>query len=354
MKRLTSLLLAALLLLPSLCGCSPQSRLDDLFSRYNFSGVARAVKDGEVVCEKAAGTANYSDKENITLDSLFCVGSVSKQFAAASVLILRDRGLLQVDDLLGEYYPDCVYGGEVTLKNMLTQRSGIAEFYEVEDENGSYNELPVGELRGALTNENTAGENRETLTDWLLAQPLGFEPGSRYEYTNSNYFLLTGVVELVSKMSYEDFVKNNILKPLGMENTGFIDEMLSSDRLAQSPANPKTVYVGITRGLGDLISNAADMELWADNYFDYKILSKESIDEMTANYCAADEGVTYGYGVKTDSRGGIFHTGFFTSYCAVLYVNPKTRGSFFAVTNDKTTVHENIKTMFWEVIRDTM
>ena len=199
---------------------------------------------------------------------------------------------------------------------------------------GNLHEIPREELKDKLTNSNTAQQNRDTLEKWLIQQPLDFEPDSMYSYCNSNFFLLARIVEKVSKTPFEQFVKERIFTPLGMTHSGFIDEMLGSEDLAENPnPNPQTVYVGITMGLGDMISNAADMNLWLTSFFDNKLLSPESYAAMTTNYSTPEDGGTYGFGVQP-ANGGFFHWGYFTSYCAYDYTEPGSKYTFFAVSND--------------------
>ena len=311
--------------------------LDFYVQAYHFSGVVEISKGDEPVFWRAANAESTYPKPEITIDSLLCVGSVSKQFCATAILQLQEQGKLSTGDPLGKFFPECPYGDRVTLHQMLSMRSGIAEFYDTEYENGCFNEMPVGELSGVVTNDGTVEGNRDTLQKWLFAQPLGFEPGSAFAYTNSNYFLLARITELVSGEKYEDYVRAHILRPLGMDSTGFIDEMLDDPRLAKSPHNPKTVYVGVTMGLGDMISCAADMDKWLRSFAEHTVLTEDSLAEMTANYCTeADGGASYGYGVEPDAAGGLRHTGFFTSYFACSYTVPATGYRFFAVTNDQT------------------
>lgn len=360
MKKATAVLLSAVLVL-LLCACGQakkaqpsQPDIDATLSRYKFSGVVSASQNGVVKFRRASGLADTQTKELIEPDSLFCIGSVSKQFCAAAVLLLQERGKLSVDDTLGKYYPECPYGDSITLKQMLSMRSGIAEFYETYRADGCFNEIPTGELQRTVTNENSAEENREKLQAWLFAQPLVFTPGSIYDYTNSNYFLLARLVEKLSGKAYESFIKENIFEPLGMSSSGFIDTMLGDERLAKSPHKAKTVYVGITMGLGDIISNAADIDRWLTSFEGNSLLSKESIAQMTSDYCTPDDGTSYGFGVVPESGGGFSHSGYFTSYCAFVYTNPKNRYSFFAVTNDELNMGGDIFAMCNKLIRETM
>ncbi len=203
-----------------------QRMLQNTVNKYHFEGVACVVRNGELAAFSATGTADSQTGAPTNTKSRFCVGSLSKQFTAAAVMLLQERGALRTDDLLSQYFPECPYGNKVTLRQMLKMRSGIAEFYEESDDGYNINELPVGSLKNTLTNNGTTQQNRELLQSWLFAQPLKFTPGSKCVYCNSNYFLLARLVEKVSGMPYETFVTQNILQPLGMTETCFIDEGL--------------------------------------------------------------------------------------------------------------------------------
>ena len=369
MKRFLSFALA-LTVIAVVCGCGKAkeknvisttshvsetketNEFDKLLSEYSFCGVVLVTQNGKALYRQASNQVKDRD-DAISLDSLFCIGSVSKQFAAAAVLQLQDKGLLSTGDKLSKYYPDCPYGDEVTLRQMLSMRSGIAEFYEIEESDGCANEMPKGSMRGVVTNDNTIEENRKKLTEWLFEQPLDYTPGSMYSYTNSNYFLLAQIVEKVSGQRYEDYLKSHIFEPLGMKSTGFIDEMSDDPRLVKSPYKAKTVYVGITMGLGDMISCADDIDRWLSSFSGNKILSAAAFKEMTTNYSAEDGGA-YGYGVAPHENGALSHSGFFTSYSAFVYVVPEKNYRFFAVTNDETSMSGDITELSAKLIMNTL
>ena len=363
MKKLLSLLLI-LSLAGALCACGGKTttsssvsataarvtqpdRLAQIVARHRFEGVVTVMRGGTKLGESATGIADPQTGRQTTIDSLFCVGSLSKQFCAAAVLLLQERGMLSVDDTLGAYFPDCPYGDRVTLRQMLNMCSGIAEFYETVPDGHNINELPIGTLRDTVTNDGTKEDNRDLLQQWLFEQPLGFEPGSAVVYTNSNYFLLARMVEQVSGTPYEDFLRENIFRPLGMTSTGFIDDMLDDPRLAKNAREAQTVYVGITMGLGDLVTDAADMERWLGSFFDNRLLSSESVAMMT------DPGAGgYGFGVVPAGSGSWYHTGIFTSYSAFDYVDPQKKAFAFAVTNNQSTMPYGVADMCYELLAE--
>ncbi len=322
-----------------------QRMLQNTVNKYHFEGVACIIQNGELTAFSATGTADPQTGAPANTKSRFCVGSLSKQITAAAVMLLQERGALRTDDLLSQYFPECPYGSKVTLRQMLKMRSGIAEFYEESDDGYNINELPVGSLKNTLTNNGTTQQNRELLQSWLFAQPLTFTPGSKCVYCNSNYFLLARLVEKVSGMSYETFVTQNILQPLGMTETCFIDEGLGDPRVAKNAHTAKTVYVGITMGLGDIITTVSDMQRWMTSFFGTSLLSSGSIRAMTYS----DSYSGYGYGVVPFGDGAWCHYGIFTSYAAFDYVSPKDRYAVFVVTNNRSTLAGEVNSMCFEL-----
>ena len=369
MKRILSLILTAVMLI-SFASCSsadssetqpdtalttaetaatkPQSKLLDNYK--TFSGVVLMTKNGKTVFEKAEGVQNTDTGKPIKIDTLFCVGSVAKQFTAAAVLTLQQDGKLSVEDKLSKYYPDYEYGDDLSLWHLLSMRSGIREFYDIEYIDGAFTELPAGELRETVTNDNSVRENREALEEWLLEQPLEFEPDTEFEYSNSNYFLLARIVEKVSGKNYYDYLREKIINPLGMKHTFFIDEVdfEKVPNLAAPTVNPETVYVGVTMGLGDMISNAYDIDKWLTSFRTNKILTKESLQLMTTDYTDDDED-HYGFGVRIIG-GGLFHTGAITTYETMAYTDIKNGINVFAVTNDDPDETYSVVDMVWELL----
>lgn len=358
MKKIIALVLVAGMIF-SLASCGVKDEknktaqiktyVSQLDNDESFSGVVVMTQDGKTVYEKADGIENNSDEEPITTDTLFCIGSVSKQFAAASILTLQQVGKLDVDDKLSKYYPDYKYGDDITIRHLLDMRSGIKEFYDVEYIDDAFTELPTGELRKTVTNKNTAEENRQILEDWLLKQPLEFEPDTDFEYSNSNYFLLARIVEKVSGMSYSEYVRKTIFMPLGMNNTYFIDDVNFNDvpHLAAPTVHPKTVCVGITMGLGDMISNAQDMDRWLTSLRTNSVLTKESVEMMGTDY-TPDVDEDYGFGIRMIGSG-LFHSGSITTYQAMVYTDIEKGVNIFAVTNDEPNDSVSVAEIVWEL-----
>ena len=126
MKRAIALLLAAAMAITILASCGTnekQAYLNAMIEGTGFSGVVLVTKNGKTVCESAKGTENKFSNKKITADTKFCIGSVSKQFAAAAILLLRQDGQLSVDDKLSKYFPDYRYGNELTIRHLPLRRT---------------------------------------------------------------------------------------------------------------------------------------------------------------------------------------------------------------------------------------
>ena len=340
MKKITAVFLAAAIIF-ALCSCAVKNSeerkaLEKIMADSGFGGVISVWDDGEILCENACGPSNTETGAENKTESLFCVGSISKQCTAAAVMLLRERGLLSVDDRLGKYFPDCPYGDRVTLHQMLCMRSGIAEFYDVTVDRYNIIETPAGTLRKTVTNSGSVSENREKLQKWLFEQPLRYEPGSCYAYTNSNYFLLADIVKQISGKSYHDFVRENIFKPLGMSHSGFVEEVTDdpawAEGLARGEGNTSVEPPGLANGAGDVASNAADMDAWMAGLSDGTVVSKESFREMTENY-STDSGASYGYGLMGMAYDGTGHPGAIGTYGALDYINPERGLRLFIASN---------------------
>lgn len=303
---------------------SAQSYLDILTSKRSISGVIYVTKDGEVLCEYANGMANTKEGKEITTDTMFPIGSNSKQFCAAAILLLKEQGKISVDEKISKYFPEYENGADITVKDLLTNRSGIRNYQE----GINYEEY-------VLSTEATEAENQQTILNWIYGKELKFKPNTSYDYSNTNFFLLSLIAEQVSGQSYTDFVKENILTPLGMNHSGFYEELYNHPDLAEHRGDPSDTidpdYKGYAQGAGDLVSNAKDMDKWMTSLREYTILSEESITEMTTNY---SPNAGYGYGIEIRSDGTLSHNGLATTYVSVSSTNFNNKLNVFVISNN--------------------
>ncbi len=304
---------------------------EEILDAYEFGGVLYAVKNGKVLSSYANGT--LENGETVTIDTPMPLGSVSKQFCATAILLLQEQGKLSVDDTLGKYYPEYENGKEITLENLLSMRSGVPDY-----SNDLYNVVSV---------DKTDEENTASVKEWLFAKRLNYSPGSVFAYSNSNYFLLANIVEQISGKRYIDFLRENIFSPLKMTHTGSIDELPSFPAWADGLTYKELDYQpGLTKGAGDLISNAADMTIWINALSSGKVLSDQSYKAMTTDYSPS---MHYGYGLYVDFMGnGIGHPGSNGIYTSIDYINSDENMTLFLASN--TTDTSSIQNLFFQLL----
>ncbi|MBQ7505392.1 MAG: serine hydrolase [Ruminococcus sp.] len=307
-----------------------QSMIKKKMESLGFGGVIRVSKNGEVVCNAASGNLSLFKDEPITVDNQFAIGSVSKQFTAACVMLLRDDGKLSVNDTIDKWFPEYKYSKDITVKMLLTMRSGIRDYVNSPDSEEEYYS------RYVFGDEASGEENRKATLDWIFSKELDFEPDTKIAYSNSNYALLAEIVEKVSGTSYSSFLREKIFDPLEMNDTGMYEDFKGYDNLAPpaSAGYPIEIYTkGIAFGDGNLISTTADMDKWMTSLREYTVLKKETVDEMMTNY-SPKSSMSYGYGFFVAKDGSFWHEGAIDSYYSSEYSLPAKKYNLFAATNN--------------------
>jgi CubicO group peptidase (beta-lactamase class C family) len=218
----------------------------------------------------------------------FRLGSVTKQFTAASILLLEERGKLSVGDPVKKYMPDAPAAWDkITIMHLLTHTSGIPNFT-------SFPDYPKFEPFAT-----TAGK----LVDRFRDKPLDFAPGEKWNYSNSGFVLLTYLIEKISGGSYEKFVRENIFTPLGMKDSGVDSNSAVIAHRASGYVlqdghfeNAGFVHMTIPQGAGALYSTTEDLLKWEQGLFGGKLLKPASVERMTTPF---KENYAFGLAVQT-------------------------------------------------------
>jgi CubicO group peptidase (beta-lactamase class C family) len=244
----------------------------EVHQAQDFSGVALIARDGKILFARSYGMANLELEVPNALDTKFRLASITKQFTAAAILLLQERGKLSVNDTLCTYLRDCPAAWKtITIHQLLCHSSGIYSFTESSD-NDRYDPLPMPVL-------DTVARFKD--------KPLDFAPGTRFHYSDSGYLLLGYVVEQASGEKYEDFMRENIYEPVHMQNSGYDHPWLILKHRAQGYAvkNGTTINAAYMRmdtpfGGGSQYSTVGDLLLWDQALYGEKLLSRSSLTAM--------------------------------------------------------------------------
>ncbi len=272
---------------------NPATLVDSLFMHsIKADGPGASVlvaRNGKILFQKGYGMADIEHHVPVTAETKFRIGSISKQFTAASILKLQEQGKLSIEDKLSKYFPDFPRGNEVSLRHLLTHTSGIH----------SYTDKP--DFMQKVTNAVTA----DALIKWFDNDKFDFDPGQKWSYCNSGFFLLGCIVEKVSAQPYEDYLRKTFFEPLGMKNTGVhhSDQALQNVALGYDGGPKRAINWDMSwaGGAGALYSTVGDLYRWNEGVFHGKVLSEKSLAAAftpvkTAETKQYDPTEGYGYG----------------------------------------------------------
>jgi len=273
--------------------------MNALVNVRGFGGAVLVARDGKPIVNRGYGMADVELNVPNTAQTKFRIGSLTKQLTAAAILLLQERGKLNVRDGICKYLADCPAAWQsITIHQLLTHTSGIPNITA----------LPDWEAKKTLP--ATMAQSIARFRDL----PLEFKSGEQFKYSNSNYLLLGLIIEKASAKSYEAFMKENIFAPLKMADTGLDhSEQLLKNRAAgysldgETIVNAAYVEMSLPFAAGALYSTAEDLFRWEQALYTENFLSRKSLDAM---FTAEKNGYAYGWGVgMLNNRRHHAHTG---------------------------------------------
>jgi len=273
--------------------------MNALSNQKRFIGSVLVARDGKIVFSKGYGMANVELDVPNAPETRFRLGSITKQFTAAAILLLQERGKLNVTDPICKYFDPCPSAwSEVTIHHLLSHTGGVPNFTSFPDYMPKMM-LPV-----------TTTEMIARFKD----KPLDFKPGEKWSYSNSGYFLLGAIIEKAAGESYESLLQKNIFDPLKLTGTGYdhFDVILKHRATGYSMSKGKMVnsaFLDMTQpySAGSLYSTVEDLFRWNEALFGGKVLSTKSFEMMTT---PVKNNYAYGLGVETKfNRKMITHGG---------------------------------------------
>jgi CubicO group peptidase (beta-lactamase class C family) len=307
------------------------SILQKAYSDKALNGTILIAKEGKTLFEKSYGFADFDKKIPLNKKTQFQIASVSKQFTAFGIMVLKRQGKLNYDDKVVKFLPDFPYP-DITLRHLMQHTSGLPEFW-----------------KGIRPNLDTTRSNgNKDVIDYLIEKklPLRFETGEKWEYADIGYDILATIIEIVSGQTYEKFFKKQVFHPAGMHQTqaamvtdirrikaknlarGYIQDSIKGYQLAHEVRN-FVFYLGDFYGDGSVVSTARDLKKWDDALNAYMLTDSLHFGEAYRPIIRKDgsvyeiqKSVSYGLGWslrneppmgKTYSHSG-GHPGFITNY----------------------------------------
>lgn len=279
------------------------ARMEQVIQSYvsnnRFMGSVLVARDGKPLLSKGYGFANLEWQVPNSPESKFRLGSITKQFTAACILLLQERNKLNIQDPVKKYMPDAPAAWDkVTIYNLLTHTSGIPSFTGFPD----------------YESTEATPTTPEKLVARFRDKPLEFQPGEKWNYSNSGYVLLGYLIEKISGQSYADFVQQNIFTPLGMKDSGYdSNSAIIPHRAAgyspedKNQVNAGFIHMSIPFAAGALYSTTEDLLRWEQGLFGGKVVSAASLEKMTTPF---KQNYAFGLAVETvDGHKEIHHGG---------------------------------------------
>lgn len=323
------------------------SLLNSLYSDQKINGNVLVAEKGKVIYKHSFGNANEEKKQKLDENSVFELASVSKQFTAMAIMILKEKKMLSLDDNFTKYIPELSNYKGITIRNLLNHTGGLPEYEQVMD---------------TLFDKNKIAINKDIITLYAKHNPkILFEPNTKWKYSNTGYALLASIIEKVTGMSYGDYLNKLIFKPLKMNNTTVFRRRYTSQKinnyalgyvysdslkkyiLPDDFAETKfVVWLDGIVGDGTVNSNVIDLLKWDRALYSNKLLSSDGMKEIFEVATLNDKSKTkYGIGwfveENVDFGKIVSHSGGWPGY--IIYIDRH-------ITNDKTIIilqnHQNV------------
>ncbi len=288
-----------------------------------FSGSILVARNGQPVVNRGYGMANVELNVPNKPETVFRLGSITKQFTGMAITMLQERDKLSVNDPICKYFSDCPATWQpITIKHLLTHTSGIISYTSFPD---------FAKTAGLPTSSSLMYAS-------LKDKPLESVPGEKYSYNNSGYFLLGTIIEKVSGKTYADFLQLNIFTPLNMKNTGYDNPLLIINNRAagytrQGGQILNAAYMDMTIpfAAGAMYSTTGDLLLWDQALYTEKLVSRKSLDEI---FTPSKNGYGYGWGIGNRfEKQQISHGGSIFGFSTQISRFPTERLTFIVLSN---------------------
>jgi CubicO group peptidase (beta-lactamase class C family) len=311
------------------------ARINTVFHSFEKPGspgcALGVVRDNRLVYTHGYGLASVELNVPITPQTVFDLGSVSKQFTAASIFLLQQQGKLSIDDDIHKYLPELPsYGRPVTIRQLLHHTSGVRDYIDL--------------LMMAGIREEDVTTDADALAIIARQKALNFTPGAEFLYSNSGYFLLSQIIKRVAGEPLREFAATHIFHPLGMTHTQILDnhtKIIPHRALSYAPRKGGGFQLEMSNweqtGDGAVQTTVGDLALWDRNFYDPVVGGKQLIEELQTTGVLNDgEKIPYAAGLVVDRYRGLLrveHTGSWAGFRADLVRFPDERVSVITLCN---------------------
>lgn len=249
-------------------------RLDSLFQLLDknnkYMGSIAISENGKLIYSNSIGYENVETSKKSDINTKYRIGSISKIFTASLIFKAIEEKKINLNQTINKYFPTIKNASKITISNLLNHRSGIYDFTN----DDSYFDW------------NTQYQSRDKMTQRIASGEIAFEPDTKGEYSNSNYVLLTFILEDVYKKTYSEILAQKIIKPLKLKNTYFGGKINTDNKECNSYTysgkwqKSTETDMSIPQGAGGIVSNPTDLNLFIESLFAGKIISAEHLNEM--------------------------------------------------------------------------
>ncbi|MCL5030354.1 MAG: beta-lactamase family protein [Bacteroidetes bacterium] len=307
--------------------------IDSILLDYNKpdspGAAVMIIQNGKILFEHGYGLANLEDKIPVQSNTNFRLASVTKEFTAAAIMLLIKEGKLNFGEKLTEIFPGFpAYGRNISIKNLLNHTSGLIDYENLIPDTAT-----------------VQVKDKDVLEIMMKQDSTYFEPGTKYQYSNTAYALLSQIVEKISGKPFAEFLKENIFDPLKMENTVAYEKGISEVKnRAYGYSKKDSVFIRTDQSLtsavlgdGGIYTSIDDMYKWDQSLYTEKILPKEFIKEsFTRGTLKNVEKIDYGFGWHLKTYKGheiVYHTGSTIGFRNVIYRIPELKFTVILLTN---------------------
>lgn len=308
-------------------------QLDSIFTKLHkkkgFNGTVLVSKFNQVVYKGAFGYADFRSKDSLNSQTAFQLASVSKQFTAMAIMMLKEQGLVGYDDSVQQYIPNFPYQG-ITIRQLLTHRSGLSNYTYFSDELWPDRKI-------SMTND-------DVLKLMEAHQPqVYYQPNIRFDYSNTGYCLLASVVEKASGIPFASFLQKRIFEPLEMNNTFTFSDSLPAQNIVAtgytSGRRKRTPdYLDSVLGDKGMYSTVEDLHKWDQALYTQKLVKQKTLEEaFTGSGRKKKNSEDYGFGwrIRQIESGDtvLYHAGLWHGYNTYLLRNPKDHSALIVLSN---------------------